>query len=209
MIEPSRDDASAVQRDVDRVVAFSDGVFAIAITLLVLSIRVPKVSDRDLGDALEHLLPQLFTYALSFLVIGMYWMAHHRTFRSLIRVDRTLLWINLVLLGFVALLPFPTEILGEYGNTTLGTVVYAASLTAVGFVSVLLWWYINHAGLNGPISPALVRLGALRAAIPPAVFAASVPIAFLSPDLAKYFWLAIWPVNTIVERWSGAAADDG
>ncbi|MGZ4689323.1 MAG: TMEM175 family protein [Acidimicrobiia bacterium] len=198
------DDASAVRRDVDRVVAFSDGVFAIAITLLILSIDVPNVSDKHLGKALEDLLPQLFTYALSFLVVGMYWMAHHRTFRSLARVNRTLLWINLLLLGFVALLPFPTEIMGKYGNTTLGTVIYASSLVAVGSISVLLWWYINHAGLNAPISPAFVRLGTFRAAIPPAVFAVSIPIAFINPTLAKYTWIAIWPVNAIAEKRSGA-----
>ena len=61
-------------------------------------------------------MPELFTYALSFFVVGMYWMAHHRTFRLLVRVNRTLLWINLAVLGFVALLPFPTEILGKYGD---------------------------------------------------------------------------------------------
>ena len=142
------DDAAAVRRDVDRLVAFSDGVFAIAITLLVLSLTVPTVSDKHLGKALQGLLPELFTYGLSFLVVGMFWMAHHRTFRSLVKVDRTLLWINLAVLGFVALLPFPTEILGRYGDTTLGTVVYAAAICAVGTVSVLLWWYMNHAGLN-------------------------------------------------------------
>lgn len=82
MTDPE-DDASAVQRDVDRVVAFSDGVFAIAITLLVLSLNVPHVREKGLGDALKDQLPELFTYGLSFLVIGMYWMSHHRTFRTL------------------------------------------------------------------------------------------------------------------------------
>jgi uncharacterized membrane protein len=203
--EPAEDSA-AVRRDVDRLVAFSDGVYAIAITLLVLSLTVPNVSDKRLGTALQDLIPQLFTYALSFFVVGMYWMAHHRTFRSLVKVDRTLLWINLVLLGFVALLPFPTEILGKYGNTTLGTVVYAGSIAAVGSVSVLLWWYINHAGLSAPISEELVRLGSLRASIPPAVFALSIPIAFIHADIAKLFWLVIWPANAALEHHYGAQA---
>jgi uncharacterized membrane protein len=203
--EPAEDSA-AVRRDVDRLVAFSDGVYAIAITLLVLSLTVPNVSDKRLGTALQDLIPQLFTYALSFFVVGMYWMAHHRTFRSLVKVDRTLLWINLVLLGFVALLPFPTEILGKYGNTTLGTVVYAGSIAAVGSVSVLLWWYINHAGLSAPISEELVRLGSLRASIPPAVFALSIPIAFIHADIAKLFWLVIWPANAVLEHRYGAQA---
>jgi len=200
------DDASAVRRDVDRVVAFSDGVFAIAITLLILSIDVPDVNQDKLGEALGDLGPQVFTYALSFIVVGLYWMAHHRVFRSVVRVDRTLLWINLALLGSVALLPLPTEILGKYGETTLATVVYAASLGLVGSLSVLIWWYINHAELTTPIAADLVRLGTLRAAIPPAVFLISIPIAFLSPEAAKIFWLAIWPANVYVEKKYGAEA---
>ncbi len=180
-VSPAPEDAAAVRRDVDRLVAFSDGVFAIAITLLVLSITVPNVSDKHLGKALRDLGPELFTYGLSFLVVGMYWMAHHRMFRSLVKVDRTLLWINLAVLGFVALLPLPTEILGKYGNTTLATVVYAGSIVAVGSFSVLLWWYMNHADLTSPMTTEFVWLNSLRGAIPPAVFALSIPIAFVGP----------------------------
>jgi uncharacterized membrane protein len=84
-------DAASVQRDVDRLVAFSDGVFAIAITLLVLNIQVPDVSDKNLGDAVADLVPEIFTYALSFVVVGLYWISHHQMFRALQRVDRTLL----------------------------------------------------------------------------------------------------------------------
>ena len=200
------DDAAAVRRDVDRVVAFSDGVFAIAITLLIVSIDVPAVNPDHLGHAVHELLPEVGTYALSFIVVGLYWMAHHRTFRSVIRVNRTLLWINLFLLGSVALLPLPTELLGKYGETTLATVIYAGSIVLVGAWSVLIWWYLNHAGLVSPLAPDLVRLGSLRAAIPPSVFALSIPIAFVNPGWAKLFWLTIWPVNAVVERKYGAEA---
>jgi uncharacterized membrane protein len=203
---PGDAEASAVQRDVDRVVAFSDGVFAIAITLLVLSLTVPRVSEKHLASALHHLVPELLTYGLSFLVVGMYWMAHHRTFRSLVKVDRTLLWINLAVLGFVALLPFPTEILGKYGETTVATVVYSSAIVAAGSFSVLLWWYMNHAHLTSPVTPEFVRLNALRGAIPPAVFALSIPIAFIDPDIAKVFWIAIWPANIVVEKRYGKDA---
>jgi uncharacterized membrane protein len=202
--------AAPTRRDVDRVAAFSDGVFAIAITLLVLSLTVPThVNPDDLGEALRDLAPELFSYALSFLVVGMYWMAHHRVFRSVVQVDRTVLWINLALLGFVALLPFPTELLGKFGETKLATVIYAAAIVAVGSMSVLLWWYLTHAGFTAPLTAAQVRVGGLRAAIPPAVFAVSIPIAFIDPDLAKFFWIAIWPVNVIVERKYGTGTAYG
>jgi uncharacterized membrane protein len=200
--------AAATRRDVDRLVAFSDGVFAIAITLLVLNLTVPQVAAKELGDNLRDLLPELFAYGLSFVVIGSYWMGHHQTFRSLLRVDRKLLWLNLAVLAFVALLPFPTEVLGKYGDTTLATVIYAGTLVAVGSLSVLLWWYINAAGLNAPTDPAFVRLEILRGAVAPFVFAVSVPIALVDAAAAKLWWLALIPLNIYVERRYAKAVED-
>ena len=84
--------------------------------------------------------------------------------------------------------------------------VYAAAMVLVGGMSVLIWWYLNHAGLTAPLSADLVRLGSLRAAIPPTVFAVSIPIAFVDPGFAKLFWIAIWPANAVVERRYGAEA---
>lgn len=193
-------EARAVQRDVDRLVAFSDGVFAIAITLLVLSLEVPRVPDKKLGEALSDIGPQLFTYALSFVVIGAYWMGHHRMFRSLQRTNQALIWLNLLVLGLVALLPFPTEILGKYADARLGVVIYAAAIGALGTSYLLLWLYMNHAGLSAPISPRDVRIAAIRNAIAPAVFLISIPVAFVDTDLAKWIWILIWPANVIVNH---------
>jgi uncharacterized membrane protein len=191
------DDAAAVKRDVDRLVAFSDGVFAIAITLLVVSLEVPDVPDKRLSSALDDLGAQLFMYALSFVVVGAYWMGHHRMFRKLRATNATLLWINLAMLGFVALLPFPTEILGKYADIRVGVVIYAASISAVGFSSCLLWWYMNYAGLNEPLSPARVRAELVDDAIAPIFFLVSIPIAFVDVEAAKIFWILIWPANVI------------
>jgi uncharacterized membrane protein len=200
------DDASAVRRDVDRVVAFSDGVFAIAITLLILSIDVPDVPERRLGDALEDLVPFVFTYALSFLIVGLYWLAHHRMFRTLERVNRTLLWINLLVLGMVAMIPIPTEILGRYGETTLATVVYASAMTLAGGSMLLLGWYVRHASLAPRTSDDLFRLATWRGAIPPIVFAASIPVAFIDATVAKLVWIGIWPCNVVLETKYGKDA---
>ena len=199
-------ESAAVRRDVDRVVAFSDGVFSIAITLLVLSIDVPDVPEGRLDQALEDLIPFVFTYFLSFLVVGLYWLAHHRMFRSLERVDRNLLWLNLLALSFVVLLPVPTELLGRYGETTVATVVYAGSLALAGGAAVLLYRYMNHAGLAPKQRPEVVTLGTWRGAIPPLVFAASIPIAFVDPAIGKFCWLAIWPANVALERVYGKDA---
>jgi uncharacterized membrane protein len=197
------DETAAQERDVDRLVAFSDGVYAIAITLLVLSLSVPDGSDKHLGDELRNLGPQFLSYALSFAVIGRYWVAHHRMFRSLRRVDGTLLAINLALLGCIALLPFPTQVLGDYGDTTLGTVIYAVTICAVGSLTALTGWYIDHAGLSTPTPPTMVRARIVHGLVVVVVFAISIPIAFASPSIAKFSWLLMIPLGIVVGRFSG------
>ena len=200
------DEAAAQQRDVDRLLAFSDAVYAIAITLLVLSIDIPDVSDKNLGPALRDVVPQLVAYALSFVVIGRYWIAHHAMFRSLRRVDGTLLWVNLALLGFIALLPAPTQVLAEYGDTALGTIVYAVALVAVGSMSVLTQWYSNHAELTVPLSARDERDQVIGGGIVVVVFLVSIPIALASPTIAKLSWVLMVPLGILAGRHSGSDA---
>jgi uncharacterized membrane protein len=100
--------------------SISDAVFAIAITLLVLDIRVPEIPERlvveQLPQRLYELRPKYLSYVLSFVVILMYWMAHHSTFRAIRCYDRVLIWLNSLFLMCIAFLPFPTSLLGEYGD---------------------------------------------------------------------------------------------
>jgi uncharacterized membrane protein len=200
-------EAAAVQRDVDRLSAFSDGVFAIAITLLVLSIDVPDFDRESFGDAFDTMGPEVFSYALSFIVVGIYWKAHHGMFRTLRRVTPQLLNLNLLLLGFVALIPFPTEILGNAGSTSEAVVMYAVMLAAAGYSSTGLWWYLLHHELVEPVSPDAARVTVIRAGIAPTVFACSVPVAIVSPVAAQLFWLTILPANLVVNRRYGPDED--
>ena len=100
----------------DRIVVFSDAVMAIAITLIVVQISVPQVSDSEIGAALSDGWPEYISFLLSFWVIGIYWFWHHVMFRSIVRYDTVFIWLNLLFLLCVAFLPFPTAVLGEYGN---------------------------------------------------------------------------------------------
>ena len=122
-------------RDRDRIVNLSDGVFAIALTLLVLDIRVPNIPENVVGSELPGVLlslwPKYLGYVLSFVVISTFWIIHHSIFRPIRAYDRNLLYINFLFLMFVAFVPFPTSLLGEYGNHQLPVAVYAATL-AVG-----------------------------------------------------------------------------
>jgi uncharacterized membrane protein len=175
-----------------RVAAFTDGVFAIAITLLVLSLEVPDgLAESELGDYLVDSWGQLFAYFLSFAVIGRYWLSHHELFGLLRRVDQRLIVLNLVYLSMIVLIPFPTELLGEYGNATDTVVLYAV---VVGTASLLSWVMLRHMLHREHLRPgALARARALSpgALLPAIVFYVSIPVALVSPTIGQLLWLAL------------------
>ena len=125
----------------NRLEAFSDGIFAVAITLLVLDVRIPAGVDyKDINDALLLLLPKILSYLLSFLVIGVYWAYHHFSLTRIKKIDGTLLFLNLLTLLLVTFMPFPTILIGEYPFTTTPLVIYGLCLLAsncIGFLWVL------------------------------------------------------------------------
>jgi uncharacterized membrane protein len=129
-----------------RLEAFSDGVFAIAITLLVLDLAVPARDDvrsGELASTLAHQWPSYFAYLVSFLVIGIIWVNHHTMFSKVDRVDRPVLFANLALLLFVSVLPFPTRLLAEYltagTDAHIAAAVYSATMLAMGLAFSVLW----------------------------------------------------------------------
>jgi uncharacterized membrane protein len=183
-----------------RLESFSDGVFAVAITLLVLQITVPEVESGQLFHALLNQWPQFATYAASFLTIGVIWVNHHTAFTYLARTNRTLQFLNLILLLFVVLVPFPTALLGRYLQAGHDAQVAAATLgvvmTLMGISFGGLWVYaVSHPRLL--IST--VDLAKARATIPrftagSVVYAVSIGLAWVSPILvvALYAALAIY-----------------
>ena len=192
--------------DLDRVVYFSDAVFAIAMTVLVLSIRVPTVDRSRVGDALRHLVPAVLSYFVSFAVIALFWLAHHRLFHYVRRLDPAMIRLNLVLLALIAILPFPTDVLGRYGDTRIATMAYAAAVAAAGTVSALLWWHASRTpGLLREDTPrAYIVHSDLRGIIVPIVFALTIPVALWNVEVAKYMWFLIIPTRIVLSRRFGS-----
>lgn len=179
-----------------RIVAFSDGVFAIAITLLVLNLGVPDhVRGSELGTALWNERQDVFAYAISFAVIGRFWIVHHRFFGEVIGFDGRLISLNLFYLAWIVLIPFSSRVLGDHGGNTAAVVLYAANLVGVVLCGVLLFADAQRAGLTRT-TPAVAREGRRRSLLIAAVFLASIPVAFVSPSLAPYCWLALFVVPT-------------
>lgn len=133
--------------DTNRLEAFSDGVFAIAITLLVLEIKVPP-SGSALGKELLSLWPSYFAYAVSFIVIGAIWINHHAMFDQIVRADHKLLLLNTLHLMLIAFLPFPTAVLAQAlhdgANEPLATSFYGGTLTVIGVLVTVMWRYASH-----------------------------------------------------------------
>ena len=189
-------------KELDRLIFFSDAVFAIVMTLLILDIRVPDVAPREVPGLVFDLWPKILSYVLSFLVIGLYWIGHHQTFRYVRSYDRTLLWLNLVFLLSISFIPFPTALLGEYGELRFSVIFYAASLGVARLLLALMWWYV----VSGPIRTSddldrgLANYHFLRSLAIPAVFFLSIGIAFFSPDAAVVSWVLLVVVDAAAWR---------
>ncbi len=182
-----------------RIVAFSDGVFAIAITLLVLAIEVPE-NAADLSSALANQEGDFFAYALSFAVVGKLWLAHHRFFTAVERFDSRLMGVNLLYLGFVALVPFSSELLGDYSATTDAIVVYALNMAAVGLIGAGMHVYCYRNGLMKQEATPVQELYAGRGSlVVPAVFLLSIPVAVVAPAWAPLVWLGLF-VSPLLRR---------
>jgi len=189
----------------ERVIFFSDAVFAIAITLLAFDVRLPELeagqTNASLFDALLALRPAIFAFILSFAVIAAFWVGHYRTFRVIDRIDGRLLTLNLGFLFCIAALPFPTSVIAKEGDVSVAAAFYAAFGVLTGIMSVVLWRYPARAGLvTSTVTPEVERFITYRVSVVPVMFAISIPIAFVSPYLAWLWWIAIFPIQELVGR---------
>lgn len=191
----------------DRLEAFSDGVFAVAITLLVLDLSV-HAKTGQLGRGLLDEWPHYATYVVSFLTIGIIWANHHRQFEHIVRIDRALMLLNLILLLFVTLIPFPTGLLAEYlrrpADEKVAAITYSASLLAMGVAFFATYAYASHADLFGDwVGESDVRYSRLRNVRGLVVYVVAIAVAFFSAPIclvlcglnAVYFALPGKPVS--------------
>jgi TMEM175 potassium channel family protein len=179
-------------RDLSRIAAFSDGVMAVAITLLVLNIDTPSVSEDKLGEALVDLLPSVLAYLLSFALIGRYWVIHHQLFSKFVRFDGRLVALNLLFLMLIALVPFSTDLYDQYTDAPLAAAVFAGSLAVAALVHCAMTVHATKAGLVETADERQeLALGAAVALGICAVFLLSVPVAFISTTAAWIMWASL------------------
>jgi uncharacterized membrane protein len=196
-----------------RVLAFSDGLFAIAMTLLVVGIETPDLSDgdsvRELANALNDDVASFVSFVISFLVIGRYWRAHHVSFSRLAAMDDGLVGLNLTYLLFIAFLPFPTGLLGNYFENPLSVAVYAVAVAIVSAMEVVMFSYAQRNGLLNASMPAdIYRWGTILSLSPVVFFLLSIPVAFASTTVAVVLWFGAIPFGIFVARYKPAGADN-
>ena len=185
----------------DRLLFFSDAIFAIAITLLVVDIRVPA-GAVDALQQLQRARPQMIGFAISFAVIGTFWVGHHTMFRHIRAFNRPLIWLNLLFLGTIAFLPYPTSLLSATTGSAPAVVFYAAWCSVAGVTEAAIWIYACQVpGLvTADTSRAVRWYYALRMLRAPLVFLLSIPVAFAAPTVAPFTWLAIGVLGFLLRR---------
>jgi uncharacterized membrane protein len=175
----------------NRIEAFSDGVIAIIITILVLEFKVPQIHGiENLAQALEGeilaLLPKFIAYVISFLVLAVWWIAHHHLLHLLRFADRTVLWLNLLFLMFLSLIPFPTGLMGEYPDQPWAGALYGGVCFCTGLSFLWMRWHISRtpALLKTPIPDHERKRALRRGALSPVLYGAATLVACVSPKIA-------------------------
>jgi uncharacterized membrane protein len=189
----------------DRVLFFSDAVFAIAITLLAVELHVPSMriaASQELYNARNSLIG----FGISFAVIALFWLGHHGIFRYITAFDRPLITLNLIFLGTIAFLPYPTALLSAHSlKATDAVIFYAICAGAAGLAEGLVWLYATRrgSGLTDPAADRVRNQYTMRIFRVPAVFALSIPIALVAPDVAPYIWILISVTGIAINVFAG------
>ena len=205
----------------NRLESFSDGVFAIVITLLVLELRLPDVAYGALRENLVALLPSIGAYVLSFLLVGMYWVFHHYAFTLLESVDGVLLWLNILFLLFISFMPFPTMMLGRYPFQTLPVVIYGINLMLANMTGLASVLYLKgNPQLASPrFTPAVYRSQLRSYLVVNGLYIANLALAFVAPVVSVAVFavlglylmcrsVALMGIGTCTPAYNGAGAPE-
>jgi TMEM175 potassium channel family protein len=178
----------------ERIVFFSDAVMAIAITLLAIDLRVPEIEPSlaatELPAQLAAITPNLLVFFISFVVIGIYWISHHRYFSYIKRYDTRLMVLNLIFLFFIACMPFVASLLGRFTDVPIALILYTLALAALGISMAFIWLYAswNHRLIESSLDPGTIRGINIRLFAAPLMFIIAVPFAFVSSSAVITVW---------------------
>jgi uncharacterized membrane protein len=198
--EQHMQEADQQSSQLSRVINFSDSVFAFAITLMVIIFPFQNLPPGGFFQQLYSLRGTFLAYLVSFYAVGLFWFAHHRYFRYILKVDYGLFVINLVLLMFIAILPFPTRLLEADAYSSGAAAFYAGLLSLVNALYLLLWWYASsrHRLISPTLEQDVITRELVRRLLHLSVFLISIGLALLNPYVALVVWVVGWiPANFV------------
>ncbi len=193
----------------ERMIFFSDAVFAIAITILALELKVPAIdrhiaTDAMLLNSLDELIPKFVGFFISFFIIGLYWTIHHRMFGYVVRYNKRLLWLNLIFLLAIVLMPFSTAFYSEYVIELLRVpmMVYATNIVFLGLMNIILWRYLTQSknGLTEGVRADDRKYYLFRAMVVPVLFVSIAVIYLFNPKVAIFLPMFVPVVLRLAKR---------
>jgi uncharacterized membrane protein len=179
-----------------RIENLADGVFSIAMTLLILEVRVPEIADHtETWELVKQLLavwPKLLSFCLSFVVLGVYWVGHHNQFHYVRHTDRPFLWINIFYLMSISFLPFSAGLLGTYNTQQVAVMIYGFHLTTIGLISYWHWAYAWHHNLLDPhLDPRVYRMTMWRILMAPILSVIAIGLSFVSLTVSVLVYMLL------------------
>jgi TMEM175 potassium channel family protein len=190
----------------NRLETLVDGIFAFAMTLLVLGINPPRPEEAQatavLPSMIESLVPEVFLFILAFLVLAMFWLGHHRQFHFVSRIDPALLWINILILISIVFVPFSTDIAGDYPSVTDAALLFHANMFIVGFLFSFQWHHIcRHGHLCEPVpDTAIVQGWFNRTLLVPVIAFTGGILCFFYPALSLLVYLTLPGWTCLLDR---------
>jgi len=180
-----------------RIEALTDGVFAIAMTILVLSFEIDVPKDgpniEALNDVLFNLFPEFLHYVESFFLLSAFWIAHHQHFNFIHKSDRGLLYINIVALLFICLIPFTTSLVGDYGDFLPAVLIFEGNMLIVGMIFFYHWEYAsrNNRLIDKELDPIIVKINRQNSLVIPVISVAAILLSFIHPRWGTTVYLSL------------------
>ncbi len=170
-----------------RLQTLADGVFAIALTLLILDVTIQSgLNHKEFLTALRDLGPKVLAYAVSFMVIAVYWIGHHNQYYWIRHTDRTFMWINVFFLMSIAFIPFSTSLIADYPGEILAILIYGLNAFMAGLILLIHWRYATGRGklVSGQVDAHLSKVTQQRITLGMIFYAVATALAFVSPKLS-------------------------
>jgi uncharacterized membrane protein len=197
----------------DRIITLTDAVLAIVMTLLVLEIVVPELSrsevTTELPKRLLELLPDVWSYAISFIILGFFWIGHDDQFHYIKRANRTLLWLTIFYLMFIAFIPFSTALIGAYGDQQISVIIYGINIIIVLFWTYLQWKYATRERhlVDSDLHPKLIAIMSRRLISGILLYLIAIAVSFLSTQVGLILFILIPIYYLVPPKWLRSTKD--